>query len=148
MEQRIAMFLQQVMNMADRLRQSEESSEQVRELLKAPGQLGRCWRSERTGRKRVRDTFQAGGNSAARAQEASGADDGRFGFGAFAARYQPENFIGEDTGWRDWSRGFRTQAGRFQQGRLQEIVRSVEARPGDEATVSWIFDSMNGQVLS
>ena len=31
----------------------------------------------------VRDTSQAGGNSAARAQEAPGADDGRFGFGAF-----------------------------------------------------------------
>ena len=30
----------------------------------------------------VRDTSQAGGSSAARAQEAPGADDGRFGFGA------------------------------------------------------------------
>ena len=84
----------------------------------------------------ARDTSQAGGNSAARAQEAPGADDGRFGFGAFAARYQPENFNGEDTGWRDWSRVFRTWAGRFQRGRVQEIIRSVEARPGDEATVA------------
>ena len=32
-----------------------------------------------------------------RAQEAPGADDGRFGFGASAARYQPESFSGEDT---------------------------------------------------
>ena len=84
----------------------------------------------------VRETSQAGGNSAARAQEAPGADDGRFGFGAFEARYQPENFTGEDTGWRDWSRVFRTGAGRFQRGRVQEIIRSVEARPGDEATVA------------
>ena len=59
----------------------------------------------------------------------TGADDGRFGFGAFAARWQPENFNGEDTGWRDWSRVFRTWAGRFQRGRVQEIIRSVEARP-------------------
>ena len=70
---------------------------------------------ERLSRKEasVRDTSQAGGTSAARAQEAPGADDGRFGFGAFAARYQPENFSGEDTGWRDWSQVFRTWAGRF-----------------------------------
>ena len=71
------------------------------------------------------------------AQEAPGADDGRFGFGAFAARYhQLENFGGEDTGWRDWSRVFRTWARRFQRGRVQEIIRSVEARPGDEAIVT------------
>ena len=85
---------------------------------------------------RMRDTFQAGGNSAGRAQEALGADDGRFGFGAFAAGYQSENFNGEDTRWRDWSRVFRTWAGRFQRGRVQEIIRSVEARPGDVATVT------------
>ena len=41
----------------------------------------------------VRDTSQGCGNGTARAQEAPGADDGRFGFGAFAARYQPENFM-------------------------------------------------------
>ena len=70
------------------------------------------------------------------AQEAPGADDGRFGFGAFAARYQPENFSGEHTGWRDSSRVFRTWVGRFQPGRVQEIIRSVEARPGDEAIVT------------
>ena len=79
---------------------------------------------------------QAGGSSAARAQEAPGADDGRFGFGVFAARYQPEDLNGEDTGWRDLSRVFRTWAGLFQRGREQEIIRSVEARPGDEATVT------------
>ena len=65
-----------------------------------------------------------------------GADDGRFGFGVFAARYQPESFSGEDTGWRDWSRVFRIWAGRFQRGRVQEVIRAVETRPGDEATVT------------
>ena len=84
----------------------------------------------------VRDTSQAGGSSAARAQEAPGADDGRYGFGTFAARYQPENFNGEDTGWRVWSRVFRAWAGRFQRGRVQDIITAVEARPGDEATVA------------
>ena len=84
----------------------------------------------------VRDTPQAGGNSAARAQESPGADDGRFGFGAFAVRFQPENFNGEDTGWRYWSRECRTWAGRFQRGRVQEITISAEARPGDEAFVA------------
>ena len=84
----------------------------------------------------MRDASQAGGSSAARVQEAPGADDERVGFGAFAARYQPENFNGEDTGWRDWSRVFRTWAGRLQRGRVQEIIRSVEARPGEEATVA------------
>ena len=84
----------------------------------------------------VRDTSQAGGNSAARAQEAPGAEDGRVGFGAFAARYQPKNFNGEDIGWRDWSRVFRTWAGRFQRGECKKILRSVDARPGDEATVA------------
>ena len=39
-------------------------------------------------------------------------------------------------GWRDWSRVLRTWAGRFQRGRVQEIIRSVEAPPGDEATVA------------
>ena len=84
----------------------------------------------------VRDTSQAGFSSADRVHETPGADDGRFGFGAFAARYQTENFNGEDTGWRDWSRVFRAWAGRFQRGRVQEIIRSVEARPGDEAIVA------------
>ena len=137
MEQQIAMLLQQVMEMTDRLRQNEESEEQVRQLLKAHKTAGQML-DERMNRTEasVRDTSQAGGSSAARAQGAPGADDGRFGFGAFAARYQPENFSGDDTGWRDSSRVFRTWAGRFQPGRVQEIIRSVEARPGDEAIVT------------
>ena len=71
----------------------EESSEQVRQLLEAHRTVGQMLeegmnRTEAS----VRDTSQAGGNSAARAQEAPGADDERFGFGAMAARYQPVNF--------------------------------------------------------
>ena len=80
----------------------------------------------------------ARGSGAGRAQmpEAHGANDARFGFGAFEARYQPENFSGDDTAWRDWPRVFRTWAGRFQCGRVQEIIRAVEVRPGEEATVT------------
>ena len=67
MEQQVAMLLQQVMEVSDRLRLSEESSEQVRQLLEAhrtAGQMldGRMNRTEAS----VRDTSQAG------------ADDGRF----------------------------------------------------------------------
>ena len=40
----------------------------------------------------VRGASQGGGSSAASVQDAPGADDGRFGFGAFAARYQLEKF--------------------------------------------------------
>ena len=84
MEQQVAILLQQVMEVSDRLRLSEESSEQVRQLLEAHRTAGQML-EERMNRKEasVRDTSQAGGNSAARA------DDGRFGFGAFAAKYQP-----------------------------------------------------------
>ena len=80
MEQQIAMLLQQVMEVSDRLRQNEESSEQVRQLLDAHRTAGQML-EERMSRTEasVRDTSQAGGNSAARAQEAPGADDGRFG---------------------------------------------------------------------
>ena len=43
---------------------------------------------------------------------------------------------GEDTAWRDLSRVFRTWAGRFQSGRVQEVIRAVEARRGNEASVT------------
>ena len=120
----------------DRSIEAEEPAQQAGQLLEAHRTAGQKL-EERMSRTeaRMRDTSLAGGTSAARAQEARGADDGRFGFGAFAARYQPENFSGEDTGWRDWSRVFRTWAGQFQRGRVQEIIRAVE-RPGDEATVN------------
>ena len=85
MEQQIAMLLQQVMEVSERLRQNEESSEQVRQLLEAHRTVGQLLEERMTRTEvSVRDTSQAGGNSA----------------GAFAARYQPENFNGEDAGWR------------------------------------------------
>ena len=74
MEQQIAMLLQEVIEMTDRLRQNEESSEQVRQLLEAHRTAGQMLEE------RMNRTAQAGGNSAARAQEAPGAHDGRFGF--------------------------------------------------------------------
>ena len=75
MEQQIAMLLQQVMEVSDRLRQNEESSEQVRQLLEVHRTAGQML-EERMNRTKanVRDTSQAGGNSTARAQEAPGAD--------------------------------------------------------------------------
>ena len=128
MERHIATLLQQVMEVSDRLRQNEESSEQARQLPEAHRTSGQML-EERMNRTEasVRDTSQAGGASAARAQEAPGADDGRSRFGAFAARYQPEKFSGDDTGWRDWFRVFRTWAKRFQRRRVQEIVTGYEA---------------------
>ena len=77
---------------------------------------------------------------AARAQEAPGGDDGRFGFGAFAARYQPENFNGEDTGWRDWSRVFRTG----QDDVNEDECKKHQWRHDLEMRLqwlSWMFDS-------
>ena len=117
----------------ERQRQNEESAEQATHHRTAGQML-----EERVSRTEagVRDTSLAGGTSAARAQEAPGADNGRFGFGACAARYQPEDFSDEDSGWRDWSGVFRTWAGRCQRGRVQESIRAMEARPGDEATVT------------
>ena len=77
MELQIAMLLQQVMEVSDRLRQNEESAEQARQLLEARRTAGQML-EERMSRTEasVRDTPQAGGNSAARAQVAPGADDG------------------------------------------------------------------------
>ena len=75
MEQQITMLLQQVMEMTDRWRQNEESSEQVRQLLEAH-RTAEQMLEERVNwtEASVRDTFQAGDNSAARAQEAPGVD--------------------------------------------------------------------------
>ena len=121
------------------MRQSEEAAEQARQLLEAHRTAGQMM-EERMNRTEasVTGTSPAGGSRPGRAQvpEAKGADDGRFGFGAFAARYQPESFSGEDTGWRDWSRVLRTWAGRSQRGRVQEVIRAAEARLGEEATVT------------
>ena len=140
MEQQGAALIQQVMVTRERMRQSEEAAEQARQLLEAHRNAGQML-EERLNRAEATvtaDTSAAGGIRPSRAQvpEPPGADDGRFGFGAFAARYQPGSFSGEDTAWRDWSRVFRTWAGRFQRGRVQEVTRTAEARPGEEATVT------------
>ena len=116
---RVAALIQQVMEMNERMRQSEEAAEQARQLLQAHRTAGQM-QEERMNRTEasVTGTSPADWRMPGRAQvpEAPGAD------GAFAARYQPESFSGEDIGWRDWSRVFRTWAGRSQ--------------PGDEATVT------------
>ena len=137
MERQVEALIQQVTDVTDRLRQSEESEEQARQLLEVHRTAGQML-EERMSRKEasVRDTSPAGGTGAARAQEAPGADDGRSGFGAFAARYQPENFSGGDTGWSDWSWVFRSCEDGFNGDEYKKIMRAVEARPGDEATVT------------
>ena len=48
------------------------------------------------------------------------------GYGAWASKYQPEIFMGEDETWPDWSRVFRAWTGRFQRGRLKEIMKTAE----------------------
>ena len=130
MEQQVAALFQQVMELTERQRKSEEVGEQARQYLEAQRNAGQIL-EERLNRAEAAVTA-GGGSRLGRAQvpEAPGADDARFRFGAFAARYQPENFSGDDTAWRDWSRVFRTWAGRFQRGRVQEIIRAVGARPG------------------
>ena len=113
MEQQVAALIQQVMEMRERMRQSEEAAEQARQLHEAHRNAGQML-EERLNRVTA-DASPAVGSRPGRAQvpEAPGADDGRFGFGAFAARYQPESFSGEDTAWRDWSQVLRTWAGRY-----------------------------------
>ena len=80
MEQQVAALIQQVMEMSERMRQSEETAEQARQLLESPQNR---WAD-------AGGTNEPNGSECGRAQvpEAPGADDGRFGFGAFAARYQ------------------------------------------------------------
>ena len=110
-EQQVAALIQQVMDLTEKMRQSEEAAEQARQLLEAHRNAGqvseeRMNRAEATA---TAETSTPGGirPSSAQVPEAPGAD-GRFGFGAFVARYQPESFSGEDTAWLGWSRVFRT----------------------------------------
>ena len=110
MEQHVEALIQQVVDMSERMRQSEDAAEQARQLMEAHRNAGQML-EERLHRAEATAT-------------APRADDGRFGCGAFAARYQPESFSGEDTAWRDWSTFFRTSA-----GRVQEVIRAMEARP-------------------
>ena len=63
MEQQIAIMLQQVIEVTDRLKQNEESSEQVRQLLEAPRTAGQMLEERMNWTEAsVRDTSQAGGN--------------------------------------------------------------------------------------
>ena len=89
MEQQVAALIQQVMDVSERLRQSEGAAEQARHLLEAH-LIARQMLGERLSRGEAAvtaETLPAGGIWPGRAQapEAPGADDGRFGFGAFAA---------------------------------------------------------------
>ena len=92
MEQQVAALIQQVMEMSERMLQSS-AAEQARQLLEAHRSAARMLeRLDRAEATATTDTSLAGGIRPGRAQvpEARGVDDGRFGFGAFAARYQPE----------------------------------------------------------
>ena len=79
MEQQVAALIQQVMEMNERTRQSEEAAEQVRQLLEARRTAGQML-EERTNQTEacVTDTSRAGGIRPSRAYvpEAPGADDG------------------------------------------------------------------------
>ena len=104
MEQQVAALIPQVMEMNERMRQSEEAAEQARQLLEGHRTAGQML-EERTNRTEasVTGTSPVGGSRKA--------SDGVTG---------------------PWV--FRAWAGRFQHGRVQEVIRAVEARPGDEAT--------------
>ena len=101
MEQQVAALIQQVMEMSERLRPSEEASEHARQLLEAHRSAGQIL-EERTNRAEAAataETLPAGGIRPGRdhVPEAPRADDGRYGFGSFAARYQLESFSDDDT---------------------------------------------------
>ena len=90
MEQQVAALIQQVMGMKERMRQIEEAAEQARQLLEAHRNAGQVL-EERLNRAQATATAYtslAGGIGPSRAHvpEAPGADDGRFGVGAFSAR--------------------------------------------------------------
>ena len=57
------------------------------------------------------------------------------GIGAFASKYQPQPFEGEDDKWREWARVFRSGFGRFFGGALAEIYEHVEGHGNDSATI-------------
>ena len=84
MEQQVAALIQQVMEMSERLRQSEEVAEQSRQPLEAHRSAGQILeeRINRAEAVATAETLPAGGIRPDRAQvpEAPGADDGRFGF--------------------------------------------------------------------
>ena len=57
------------------------------------------------------------------------------GIGAFASKYQPQPFKGEDDKWREWARVFRSWSGRVFGGALAEIYEHVEGHRNDSATI-------------
>ena len=58
------------------------------------------------------------------------------GIGAFASKYQPQPFEGEDDKWREWARIFRSWSGRFfSGGALAEIYEHVEGHRNDSTTI-------------
>ena len=57
------------------------------------------------------------------------------GIGAFASKYQPQPFEGEDDKWREWARVLRSWAGRLFGGALAEIFEHVEGHRNDSATI-------------
>ena len=154
MEQQVAALIQQAMEMGERLRQSEEGTEQARQLLEANRSAGQILeaRMNRAEAAATAETLSAGGIRPGRAPglEAPGADDGRFGFGAFAARYQPESFSAVRT-----LRG-ETGQGCFVPGldgsNVDEYKKSSEQWKHDlerkSQSLSWIKNLRTGQVLS
>ena len=71
--------VQEVTVVTDRLTQNQEFAEQARQLLEAHRTAGQMLEERVSWTDAfVRNTFLAGGTSTARAEEAPGADDGRF----------------------------------------------------------------------
>ena len=58
------------------------------------------------------------------------------GIGAFASKYQPAPFEGEDDKWKEWCRVFRSWSGRFYDGRMAEIYDHIDAHRKDSANIS------------
>ena len=58
------------------------------------------------------------------------------GIGAFASKYQPQSFEGEDDKWRAWARVFRSWSGRLVGGALAEVYEHVEGHRSESATIN------------
>ena len=58
------------------------------------------------------------------------------GIGAFASKYQPRQFDGEDDKWQEWARVFRNWAGRFFGGAPAEDNERVEGHRNEPAAIN------------